>query len=37
MIVHWSLMIAGIVLALPAAAFMLFESVRQLCRAEEAR
>jgi TRAP-type C4-dicarboxylate transport system permease small subunit len=36
MIVHWSLMIAGIVLALPAAAFMLFESVRRLARAEEA-
>ncbi len=29
-------MIAGIVLALPTAAFMLFESVRRLGRAEEA-
>ncbi len=36
MIVYWSLMIAGIALALPAAAFMLFESLRRLCRAEEA-
>jgi len=30
MIVHWTLMIAGIVLALLAAAFILIESVRQL-------
>ena len=30
MIVHWGLMIAGIVLALPASAWILVESVRQL-------
>ena len=30
MIVHWALMIAGIVLALPVAACMLIESVRSL-------
>ena len=36
MIVHWSLMIAGIVLALPAAAYMLFQSVRQLLFARDA-
>ena len=35
MIVHWSLMIAGIVLALPTAAYMLFESVRQLLLARD--
>ena len=37
MILHWSLMIVGIVLALPAAALMLFESVRQLLAARNVR
>ena len=37
LIVHWSLMIAGIALALPAAAFMLLESVRQLACARDSR
>lgn len=37
MIVHWSLMIAGILLALPGAAYMLYESVRQLRPAREQR
>lgn len=37
MIVHWVLMIVGIVLALPTAAFMLFESVRPLLAARDVR
>ncbi len=37
MVVHWILMIAGIVLALPAAAFMLAESVKDLSRGRAAR
>ncbi|MGH6996249.1 MAG: TRAP transporter small permease [Stellaceae bacterium] len=37
MIVHWSMMIGGIVLALPAAAFMLAESVRQLLHTQDPR
>jgi TRAP-type C4-dicarboxylate transport system permease small subunit len=32
--VHWSLMIAGIVLALPAAAWILLESLQPLWRAQ---
>jgi len=36
MIVHWSLMIAGIMLTLPMAAFMLLGSVRRLLRAQDA-
>jgi TRAP-type C4-dicarboxylate transport system permease small subunit len=35
--VHWALMIAGIVLALPAAAFILIESLRPLLRARDGR
>jgi TRAP-type C4-dicarboxylate transport system permease small subunit len=37
MIVHWSLMIAGILLALPAAGFMLIEGVRSIAPARDAR
>jgi TRAP-type C4-dicarboxylate transport system permease small subunit len=34
-VVHWGLMIGGIVLALPAAAWMLIESVRQLLPSQD--
>lgn len=34
MVVHWLLMIAGIMLTLPAAAWMLAESVRELSRGQ---
>ena len=37
MIVHWALMIVGIVLALPAAAFMLVTSLRPLLTARNVR
>jgi TRAP-type C4-dicarboxylate transport system permease small subunit len=37
MIVHWSLMIAGIVLALPAALWLLAESVRSVKSARDVR
>lgn len=37
MIVHWSLMFAGIVLALPAAALILFDSLRGLSASRGAR
>jgi hypothetical protein len=35
MVVHWALMIAGIVLALPAAAWLLVESVLQLSPSQD--
>ena len=35
MVVHWALMIAGIVLALPAAAWLLVERVRQLSPSQD--
>jgi len=37
MAVHWSLMIAGIVLALPAALWLLAESVRSIKSARDVR
>jgi TRAP-type C4-dicarboxylate transport system permease small subunit len=37
MAVHWALMIAGIVLALPAAAWMLVEALRKALPARDAR
>lgn len=37
MIVHWALMIAGIVLALPAAAWLLAASIRNVTSAKDAR
>ena len=37
MVVHWSLMIAGIVIALPAAIWLLAESVRSVKSARDAR
>ncbi len=36
MVVHWALMIAGIVLALPAAAWLLIQSVRSISPARDA-
>ena len=37
MVVHWSLMIAGILLALPAAVWMLIEGARSISRARAGR
>jgi TRAP-type C4-dicarboxylate transport system permease small subunit len=37
MVVHWALMIAGIVLALPAAAWLLIKSVRSVSSARDVR